>query len=101
MTIQRYSSRRGALGSILTKQLERAQSYDRIAGYFSSSVLEIAGEALESMTEAAPIRVVCNSSLDALDVLTAKAAKQAMYREWCASLPDDLPIALQVRLNRL
>ncbi len=101
MAIQRYSSRRGALGSILTNHLDGARSYDRIAGYFSSSILEVAGEALDSMANGAPIRVVCNSSLDALDVLTAKAAKQAMYREWCASLPDDIPPALKARLERL
>jgi hypothetical protein len=32
------------------------------------------------------VRVVCNSSLNPLDVQTARAAKWGMYREWCASL---------------
>jgi hypothetical protein len=49
----------------------------------------------------APIRVVCNSRLDTLDVATAKAAKQGMYREWCASLPEHIPDALTARLKQL
>lgn len=101
MGIRRYSSRRGRLGSLLTRELEGARSYDRIAGYFSSSILEVAGEALDAMADGAIVRVACNSSLDALDVLTAKAAKQAMYREWCASLPQEVTPVLKARLERL
>jgi hypothetical protein len=101
VSIKRYSSRRGPLASAFRDPLRGARSYDRIAGYFSSSVLEVAGEALDSMAHDAPIRVVCNSQLDTLDVATAKAAKQAMYREWCASLPEHIPDALTARLKQL
>jgi phosphatidylserine/phosphatidylglycerophosphate/cardiolipin synthase-like enzyme len=45
--------------------------------------------------------VVCNSELDPLDVHTARAAKAAMYQEWCRSLPEDISPALQARLARL
>jgi len=38
------------LKDFLAKQLAGARRYDRIAGFFSSSLLEVAGEALERMT---------------------------------------------------
>ena len=45
--IQRHSSRRNRLDSaVLNQRLEGAVSYDRIAGYFRSSLFEVAGEAL-------------------------------------------------------
>ena len=47
--IQRFSSRRQKPDhSFLTPCLLAAKAYDRIAGYFSSSILEVAGEALET-----------------------------------------------------
>ncbi len=101
MTIERFSSRRTHLRSFLTERLCGATSYDRIAGYFSSSIVEVAGEALESMAPGAVVRVICNSELNPLDVATARAAKQAMFREWCAALPEDVSPALKGRLQRL
>ena len=100
-TIARHSSRRGPLNAFLPELLTGARGYDRIAGYFRSSILEVAGEALESMADGAKVRVVCNSDLQALDVLTARAAKMAMYREWRASLPEDIQAGLRTRLDRL
>ena len=47
--IHRYSSRRSPLKDFLATQLQDARRYDRIAGFFSSSLLEVAGEALERM----------------------------------------------------
>ena len=85
--LYRFSSRRQPLAqSFLTQRLHGAHAYDRIAGYFSSSMLEVAGEALETM--GGPIRVVCNSELDTRDVETARAANYALRREWCASQPE-------------
>ena len=85
--IQRYSSLRTKLTqSFLTEALKGAYNYDRIAGYFSSSLLEVAGEILESVS--GKIRIVCNSDLNLQDVVTAKAAALAMRREWCASEPE-------------
>ena len=46
----------------LNVRLQNARSYDRIAGYFSSSIVEVAGEALESI--AGKVRIICNSDLD-------------------------------------
>ncbi len=99
--IRRYSSRRRHLAALLPELLEGATAYDRIAGYFRSSILEVAGEALENMAPDAVVRVVCNSELDPLDVLTARAAQQAMTLEWHRALPDDLSPALRDRLCRL
>jgi len=87
--IQRFSSRRQKLDkSFLEARLRDALAYDRIAGYFSSSLLEIAGEALESVK--GPIRMVCNSELDLHDVETATAARLGLWRAWCASRPEEL-----------
>lgn len=89
MTVNRYSSRREKLDtSLLQARLAGAASYDRIAGYFRSSLLEVAGEAIENV--AGKVRVVCNSDLEPADVETAKAAQQAMRQSWCASAPEKL-----------
>lgn len=100
-TLQRYSSRRGKLGDFLPALLDGATGYDRIAGYFSSSILEVAGEALDALAPGTVVRVVCNSELDPLDVATARAAQAAMFREWCASLPENIPDGMRTRLERL
>ena len=71
--ITRHSSCESSLyESFLNQRLQNTQAYDRIAGYFRSSIFEVAGETLDSVTGC--IRVICNSDLDALDVRTAKAA---------------------------
>lgn len=89
LSIRRFSSRRQQLDrSFLSQHLQGAKSYDRIAGYFCSSLLEVAGEELESVQ--GPIRMVCNSNLNPADVETAKAAQMAVRRSWCASRPEEL-----------
>jgi len=99
--INRFSSRRHRLDhSFLAERLRGASGYDRIAGFFSSSVLEVAGEALESVS--GPVRLVCNSIIDSKDVETAKkAAQAAMRREWCDSEPEKLSEAAKPRFRRL
>lgn len=72
MAMERFSSRREALGPVLTARLTGASRYLRIAGYFRSSLLEVVGEALETVGE---IRVVCNGDLDPYDVKVARAAR--------------------------
>jgi hypothetical protein len=65
--IHRYSSRRSPLKDFLATRLQGACRYDRIAGFFSSSLLEVAGEVLERMTPEGGetcVRVVCNSCLN-------------------------------------
>jgi superfamily II DNA or RNA helicase len=103
--ITRFSSRRKRLTGILPDLLKGATSYDRIAGYFCSSMLEVAGEAIESMADGAVVRVVCNSELITPDVLTiqaaGKAANQAMQQEWTSSLPPGISPGMRDRLKRL
>ena len=48
--IHRYFSHRSPLKDFLAARLLGARRYDRIVGFFSSSLLEVAGEALERMT---------------------------------------------------
>ena len=87
--VRRFSSRRQKLGqSFLVERLRGAMAYDRIAGYFCGSIIETAGEALESVQ--GPIRIVCNSGLHPQDVATARAAAAALRQEWCASHPEAL-----------
>lgn len=98
--IKRYSSRKTSLdASFLAEKLYNAQSYDRIAGYFRASIFEVAGEALDSVSGL--IRVICNSDLNPDDVVTAKAAQQAMRRSWCSAEPELLPKITHKRLNKL
>ncbi len=98
--INRFSSRQTSLDeSFLNERLKGAVTYDRIAGYFSSSIMEVAGEALETMT--GKIRIVCNSDLEIKDVETARAANYALRREWCAFEPEKLDPRSKPRLTRL
>nr|WP_205624735.1 phospholipase D-like domain-containing anti-phage protein [Vulgatibacter incomptus] len=84
---------------MLRDRLRGAVSYDRIAGYFRSSLFEVAGEELEAVD--GPIRIVCNSDLDPEDVKTAVAAKEALRRSWCAGKPEELPDDARPRIRRL
>jgi len=86
--INRYSSRRSKLSqAFLNEKLNNAMSYDRIAGYFCSSILEIAGESIENISGKA--RIICNSTLNVEDVQTASYAKIKMKQEWCEYLPEE------------
>lgn len=87
--IRRYSSRRQRLDrSFLADRLQGALAYDRIAGYFSSSLLEVVGEQIE--TVAGPIRMVCNSDLDPRDVQTARSAQIGVWQAWAGTKPEAL-----------
>ena len=98
--LKRHSSRRHRLDQTVLKQrLDGAASYDRIAGYFRSSLFEIAGEALASV--AGPVRIICNSDLDPQDLATATAAQAALRRSWCAGKPEDAPPETRLRYQAL
>lgn len=100
MAINRLSSRRQPLDrSFLNERLAGAVAYDRIAGYFRSSVFEIAGEAFEAV--AGPVRIVCNSGLDKADIATARAAERAIRTEWCDGKPEYMTEAQRPRYERL
>lgn len=110
MSIKRFSSRRQKLdASFLNERLKGAKSYDRVAGYFSSSILEVAGEALEAIE--GRIRMVCNSDLNVVDVSVARNASAvsssntnanfAIRREWCSHQPEEWSHKAKGRFQRL
>jgi len=68
--IQRFSSRTHRLDqTVLTQYLKQAKRYHRIAGYFTSSLFEIAGEHLDGIED---VRIVCNSDVRSEDIKVAK-----------------------------
>ena len=98
--LKRHSSRRNRLDhAVLNQRLDGAVSYDRIAGYFRSSLFEVAGEAISKVV--GPIRIICNSDLDPQDLITAAAAQAALRRSWCSGLPEDAPPAALPRYKAL
>lgn len=98
--IQRHSSRRFRLDySVLNQRLAGAVGYDRIAGYFRSSLFEVAGESLGQIQ--GPVRIVCNSDLDPSDITTAAAAQAAIRRSWCSVKPEDAPPSALPRYRAL
>jgi len=85
--MNRYSSRRHKLDKqFLNEKLKNAVSYDRIAGYFCSSILEVAGESIENVE--GKVRVICNSGLLPEDIEVANHA-QKMKQEWCEFSPEE------------
>lgn len=99
--INRYSSRLTRLDEgFLNKKLKNARNYDRIAGYFCSSILEVAGENIEAVS--GKVRIICNSNLEKEDVDIAVKAQQ-MKQEWCEYDPEEKysSPAAQDRLSRL
>jgi len=98
--INRFSSRVNNLGDVFFKDaLADAFNYDRIAGYFSSSIIEIAGEQIDSMIGV--VRVVCNSHLQTEDVKFMKDQSNPMKLEWCESKPEEGLVNISERLQKL
>ena len=82
--LQRFSSRRGSLyNEFLQKRLTGAHRYDRIAGYFQSSLLELAANELADIPQ---VRIVCNTEVSAEDVKTVRMATGSRRRELEESL---------------
>ena len=80
MTIRRFSSRIHRLdASFLMKHLAGAKSYKRIAGYFTSSLFEVAGEALEDIPE---VKIVCNVDIHPDDLKVAQLRESKMLGRW-------------------
>lgn len=68
--LHRHSSRRASLyETFLKPRLTGATRYDRIAGYFQSSLLELASESLAGIPR---IHIVCNAEVSAEDVKTVR-----------------------------
>lgn len=79
--LYRFSSRRTHLAeAFLNQRLRGARFYRRIAGYFRSSIFELAGEALDGIER---IQIVCNSDLDLADWQVARRAREvALLERW-------------------
>jgi superfamily II DNA or RNA helicase len=77
--LRRYSSRRARLyDEFLKHRLAGATRYHRIAGYFQSSLLDLASEELAAIAE---VRIVCNTEVSAEDVRAVRMATGARRRE--------------------
>ena len=91
--LKHHSSRLSRLDqTVLNERLMGAASYDRIAGYFRSSLFEVAGEALDQIT--GQVRIICNSELNEEDVKTAVAAQSALRKTGalqCQKMHQPLP----------
>ncbi|HET9642701.1 MAG TPA: phospholipase D-like domain-containing anti-phage protein [Burkholderiaceae bacterium] len=80
MSIRRFSSRSQRLdASFLMQHLVGARSYKRIAGYFTSSLFEVAGEALERVPE---VKIVCNVDIHPDDLKVAQLRESKMLGRW-------------------
>lgn len=80
MSIRRFSSRTHRLdASFLMQHLAGARSYKRIAGYFTSSLFEVAGEALEQIPE---VKIVCNVDIHPDDLKVAQLRESKMLGRW-------------------
>ena len=92
--INRFSSRRQRLGqAFLAKRLAGATSYIRIAGYFRSSIFELVGEEIAAIPN---VRIVCNSELDAADIVISKHAREtALQAKW-----NEAPAEVEALLYR-
>lgn len=72
MPLNRFSSRRNRLYDIfLSERLKGAESYDRIAGYFQSSLLALAAQELKGIKR---VRIVCNTEVNPADVHAVRHA---------------------------
>ena len=98
--INRHVFHRQQTGSsFLTERLQNAVGYDRIAGYFDSSLLEFAGEAFENVNGS--IRIICNSRLNPDDVRQAVKAEHEQKVQFLSHDPGELAKGGKERLQRL
>lgn len=93
MTIRRYSSRTHRLdSSFLLKHLKGARSYKRIAGYFTSSLFEVANELLIEIPD---VKIVCNVDIHPEDLKIAQLRASKMIGRW-----NEENIETEALLNR-
>jgi superfamily II DNA or RNA helicase len=98
--IRRFSSRRQRLDhAFLSTKLGGAKAYRRIAGYFRSSIFELVGE---EIAEIPTVQIVCNSELDAADVVVSKHARETALKERWNEAPAEVEaLLLRERYRRL
>ena len=98
--IRRFSSRQQRLDqAFLNERLGGAKAYRRIAGYFRSSIFELIGEEIAQIPK---VQVVCNSELDAADVVIAQHARETALKErWNEATPEVEALLHRERYRRL
>lgn len=75
----RHSSRRASIyETFLKPRLVGATCYNRIVGYFQSSLLELASESLAAIPR---VRILCNTEVAAADVKTVRMATGARRKD--------------------
>jgi hypothetical protein len=90
--MHRFSSRRQRLDhSFLANRLKGAKSYKRIAGYFRSSIFELVGEEIADIPR---VQIVCNSELDAADVVVSKHVRETALKERWNEAPAEVEALL-------
>jgi hypothetical protein len=90
--IHRFSSRRQRLDrSFLANRLKGAKSYKRIAGYFRSSIFELVGEEIADIPR---VQIVCNSELDAADVVVSQHVRETALKERWNEAPAEVEALL-------
>src|SRR5499426_1944493 len=90
--MHRFSSRRQRLDqSFLANRLKGARSYKRIAGYFRSSIFELIGEEIADIPH---VQIVCNSELDAADVVVSKHVRETALKERWNEAPTEVEALL-------
>lgn len=93
MAIRRFSSRTHRLdASFLLRHLQAARRYKRIAGYFTSSLFEVANELLETIPE---VKIVCNVDIHPDDLKVAQLREAKMVGRW-----NEKAIEAEALLNR-
>jgi SNF2 family DNA or RNA helicase len=86
--LRRFTSRLGRLSHVFLKdRLHGAREYRRIAGYFRSSIFELAGEEIASIDH---VRIVCNGDLDPLDIRASRVARETVLKEKWDEGADDI-----------
>jgi superfamily II DNA or RNA helicase len=97
--IRRFSSRRQRLDhAFLNQKLAGAKSYRRIAGYFRSSIFELVGEEVGNIPL---VQVLCNSELDAADIVISKHARETALKERWNEAPAEVEALLHRERYRL
>lgn len=98
--INRFSSRRQRLDhAFLNAKLKNAKSYKRIAGYFRSSIFELVGEEIAAVDK---VQIVCNSELDAADIVISQHVRETALKErWNEAPPEVEALLHKERYRRL
>lgn len=93
MAITRMSTRTHALDdSFLLQYLKGAKRYRRIAGYFTSSLFEVASEMLEQIPE---VQIVCNADIAQEDLRVAQLCEAKLLGRW-----NEVSVEAEALLNR-